>query len=109
MAQKTVVHLVDDLDGSVAARTHRIVVDGRAYDIDMSEDNYVRFAQALDPYLRAGRRVGVGRGGVSAAERREQSARMRRWAADNGYVVAAHGRVPAAVRAAFYRSQPVAV
>jgi len=39
MAQKTLILLQDDLDGSEAAETVSFGLDGKSYEIDLSEKN----------------------------------------------------------------------
>jgi hypothetical protein len=74
--------LVDDLDGSVAVATVSFSLDGRGYEIDLSEGHLAEFHSALDPFVTAARRV-AGRG----AEAR-RTARQGEAAADS-----ADGRV----------------
>jgi hypothetical protein len=61
MAQRTVTTLVDDLDGTDleggSGETVRFGVDGRAYEIDLSDDNAAALREALQPYTEAGRRT----------------------------------------------------
>jgi len=62
MAQCTVTTLVDDLDGTDLGRgageTIRFGVDGRDFEIDLSDDHAVALREALRPYVEAGRRLG---------------------------------------------------
>lgn len=109
MARKTMVRLVDDFDGGDADGTHRVVLDGRAYEFDLSKANWQQFVDTVEPYLKCGRRVATGGRNGTPAQRRAQSAKERAWAKANGFVVSDHGRVPAHVRAAFNRSQQVEV
>ena len=46
MAQKVMVTLVDDLDGSTAEETVEFGLDGASYQIDLSSDNADRLRQA---------------------------------------------------------------
>lgn len=61
MAQRTITTLVDDLDGTDLERgsgeTIRFGVDGRTYEIDLSDDNAQALREALQPYTEAGRRI----------------------------------------------------
>ena len=47
MAQQVNVKFVDDLDGSDAAGTVSFAIDGRAYEIDLSDDNAARLRESL--------------------------------------------------------------
>lgn len=61
MAQRTITTLVDDLDGTDlgpgSGQTIRFGVDGRTYEIDLSDDNAAALREALQPYTEAGRRI----------------------------------------------------
>jgi hypothetical protein len=61
MAKRTVTTLVDDLDGTDIPRgqgeTVRFGIDGRNYEIDLTDENAAALRQALRPYVDAGRRV----------------------------------------------------
>jgi hypothetical protein len=69
MAQQTTVRFVDDLDGSEASGTVDFGLDGRRYEIDLSEGNAARLREALAPF------VGVARaaGGLYRAKTRSQA------------------------------------
>jgi hypothetical protein len=62
MAQRTVIRLVDDLDGTEivdgVGETVTFAVDGRRYEIDLTTDHATEMRTALDRYVRAGRQVG---------------------------------------------------
>ena len=53
MAQK--VMLIDDLDGSEGAETIRYSVDGKDYEIDLSEKNAKRLRDALTEFIEKAR------------------------------------------------------
>lgn len=57
MAQRVDVVLVDDLDGGEASRTVTFALDGASYEIDLSEQNATNLKAALEPFVRAGRKV----------------------------------------------------
>jgi Lsr2 len=113
MAQKVDVKFIDDLDGSEAAGTVMFALDGRAYEIDLSEDNAARLRDSLATYVAAARRSGgtprKGRTprataeGESAPSRanREETAAIRAWARENGHEVSERGRIPKAVVQAY--------
>lgn len=105
MATRTT--LVDDIDGSDAARTLSFAFDGNNYKIELSEDNIEKFSSALAPYINSARPSQMlpvartrGRGG-SAALSRDDSVAIRAWANDNGVQVSARGRVPSKVVEAY--------
>ncbi len=51
MTQRTVVTLEDDLTGEEAAETVSFALDGRAYEIDLTEANASALREALAPYV----------------------------------------------------------
>ncbi|WP_052847137.1 histone-like nucleoid-structuring protein Lsr2 [Streptomyces avicenniae] len=110
MAQKVQVLLLDDLSGGEAEETVTFALDGKTYEIDLNAENADRLRDALDPYVKAGRRAGGSRaarsrgraatGGASG----EDTAKIRAWAKENGYEVNDRGRVPASIREAYQKA-----
>jgi hypothetical protein len=115
MAQQVNVKFVDDLDGSDAAGTVSFGLDGRAYEIDLSEDNAARLRDSLEAFVAAARKSGgaTGAGGRRAQKMtatsgprsqpldREQTAAIRAWARQNGHQISDRGRIPKTVVDAF--------
>jgi hypothetical protein len=111
MAQKVDVKYVDDLDGSPASGTVSFALDGKSYEIDLSDDNAARLRDALASFVAAARRSGAaGRRGRTprpdgaappARADRELTAAIRTWARDNGHEVSERGRIPKAVVEAY--------
>lgn len=113
MAQKTLVMLVDDIDGGEAEETVAFSVDGASYEIDLSAPNASKFRDQLAPYVGAARKSGRGGsgsgsggsgkassrsrsgGGGTASVDREQSQAIRSWAKSKGLKVSERGRIPA--------------
>ena len=104
--RKTVtdVILTDDLDGTTAVDTFQFGYNGDSYEIELSPKNAAAFEKILTPYLDAARRVGrtTGNGRRAAAGKNGKPnagvdkyvrAQVREWANDNGYQVAAQGRI----------------
>jgi Lsr2 len=119
MAKKVIV--VDDLDGSERdVVTHRFAIDGEYYEIDLCPQNLQDLRAALEPFVRAARRVRKSRSNhpepaattlevvrsrpVSEFSR-EQRVAIRTWAREHGYDVADHGRFPTEVLAAYHEAQ----
>jgi hypothetical protein len=77
MAQQVNVKFVDDLDGSEAAGTVSFAIDGRAYEIDLSDDNAARLRDSLASFVAAGRKSGGSgaAGGHSTGSRPRRSGR----------------------------------
>lgn len=103
MAKKTIVELIDDLDGkNPADETVMFGIDGVDYEIDLSVKNATKLRDALEPFAQAARRGPhrkqrgkvLGSNG-QASMSREESAAIREWANANGYGVAARGRIAA--------------
>ena len=108
MTQRTIVTLEDDLTGGEADETLSFAIDGKAYEIDLSEQNAVALRELLAPYVAVARRAG--RINVPAARRGSplrhvatevDPAAVRAWAASNGYEVSPRGRISRAVQDAF--------
>src|SRR3954452_9566788 len=62
MAQRTVIQLVDDLDGTEivdgAGETVTFALDGGQYEIDLTNDHADEMRAALDHYVQSARKVG---------------------------------------------------
>ena len=116
MAQKVEVRFVDDLDGSEAAGTVSFGLDGRSYEIDLSDDNAARLRDALASFVAAARRSGGPRRGRTAPRdagegadaparparpSRQATAAIRTWARENGHEVSERGRIPNSVVQAY--------
>ena len=105
------MRLVDDIDGSEACETVTFSVEGREYELDLSEENAARLRDALGPFVGAARRAGgLGQrrrsngGGPQPQQStydRGRNAEIREWARQHGHEVAVRGRSPASVLAAY--------
>ncbi len=104
---------VDDLDGSDAAGTVAFALDGRAYEIDLSDDNAARLREALASFITAARsgsgatnnRRGQKTTPTTTAPKmtastttppsldRTQTGAIRGWARQNGHQVSDRGRI----------------
>jgi len=99
MATKTIVSFYDDLTDEPADTTVSFGLDGRDYEIDLTEENADELREMLDTYIAAGRKVGGTRRrrrGSSPVADVDPKA-VRAWATAKGYEVSNRGRVPAAV------------
>jgi hypothetical protein len=110
VAQKVETRLVDDLDGSEAAETVRFGLEGRQYEIDLSQHNAARLREGLADFVASARRAGGGAragrpssAGVARASSasRERGAAVREWARANGLQVSDRGRISAEVLKAY--------
>ena len=100
MAQK--VMLIDDLDGSEGAETIKYSVDGKDYEIDLSEKNAERFRSMLQEFIDKSREVEqapVLTLTPARSSRRQSSGtrddigQIRAWAESQGMQVNARGRI----------------
>lgn len=106
MAKRVSVKLIDDLDGSEASETVVFALDGREYEMDLTEKHAIELRDALAPFV-ASARAAVdsrrGRGGAAAphttrpSNGRDRLAAIRTWAREHGHKVADRGRISAAV------------
>jgi hypothetical protein len=113
VAQIREVRLIDDIDGETADETVEFGIDGKNYEIDLSNGNAGKLRDALASYVAAARRSGGGRrrggssGGAAAARRpaidREQNQAIRDWARKRGMKVSDRGRIPAEVLDAYHQ------
>ena len=109
MARQTTVRFIDDLDGSDAAGTFDFSLDGRAYQIDLSDENAAKLRDALAPYVGAARKTsGRARTPRQSAvadkpvrSNRDQTSAIREWARANGHQVSERGRIPKSVLEAY--------
>jgi hypothetical protein len=111
MAQKVLVQLVDDLDGTTSdsVTTVQFGLDGVTYEIDLSDSNAHRLRGVFADYVNSGRRTGgrikrgsaAGRNGAASND----AGRIREWAQANGIELAARGRIPAHVAESYREAQ----
>ena len=109
MAARTVVHLIDDVDGGEADETVNFSLDGVDYTIDLSAGNADSLRKALAEFVAAGRRnsgraakaTSGGRTEVRPGGDRAQNQAIREWARRQGHQVSERGRIPADLIAQF--------
>lgn len=98
MAQKRVVELIDDLDGTEASQTLNFSLDGVDYEIDLNEDNAGELRSSLAKFAEASRRTGGRKRTATEAKAAGISSRdIRVWALAEGLEVNARGRIQASV------------
>ncbi|QWF80984.1 histone-like nucleoid-structuring protein Lsr2 [Amycolatopsis sp. CA-230715] len=118
MAQKVLVEILDDIDGTEASQTVPFALDGVSYEIDLSDDNAAALRGEFESYIAAARRTGGRKvrlatgqsaaGGGSATTSstdRERNRQIRAWAQDNGYDIAERGRLSAEIINAYDEAQ----
>ncbi|MFJ2112316.1 Lsr2 family protein [Streptomyces sp. NPDC087850] len=111
MAQRVVVTVLDDVDGSEAAENLKFSLDGVAYEIDLSSKNAARLRKALGPWVTAARKD---KGATAAGKRGSRAIKaaggpatseIREWAKAHGYTdLKTRGRVPAEIRKAYEKA-----
>lgn len=121
MATRTVVTLVDDLDGTTADERVSFGLEGVGYEIDLSTENAAGLRELLAPFAAAARRSGRRRpsrpreassraasspGATGASRSRSVNAEIRSWAAAHGVVLPERGRIPSRVVEAFEAGDP---
>jgi hypothetical protein len=105
MARTVQIHLIDDIDGSVAEETLKFSLDGTTYEIDLSAEHADQLRKSVARYIVAGRRAtsGIATGGRIATKAtstritRNQSQAIREWAKSAGIELSGRGRIPASV------------
>lgn len=86
-------------------------LDGRTYQIDLSEKNHGELRELLAPYIAAGRRrrggssVSVPSQRRSSPTDREQNQAIREWAKKRGHTISDRGRIRADIVEAYHEEQ----
>ena len=107
MAQIAKVRLLDDLDGGEAAESVAFSLDGKSYEIDLSEKHAAALRDAFAPFVSSARRAGGSavaprsRMSTRAGRPREETAAIREWATANGLEVSTRGRISSTVLEAY--------
>jgi hypothetical protein len=97
VAQKTIVKMYDDLDGSEIdsdGRSIAFAFDGTSYEIDLSAKNAAKMREDLGVYIEKARKVSNrGRGPAKAEPAPIDTKAVRAWAEEQGLEVSARGRL----------------
>ena len=111
MAKKVIYQLIDDIDGTEIAEgegeTVTFGLDGKSYEIDLSDKNATKLRSHLNRYVEAGTKVTKGSkssnsaGTVSGSGRRSDLTQVRKWAAENGISINDRGRISGEVTSAY--------
>jgi hypothetical protein len=106
MARVESVKLLDDLDGGAADETVSFALDGKSFEIDLSEANAGKLREVLAPFVQSARRAGTAARSSRSSNRRpsashEHNQRVREWARAQGMEINERGRIPANVLAAY--------
>ena len=106
MAKKTVIKIVDDIDGAELDEFETVQwsLDGKNYEFDTSPEHAEEFRNLVATYVAVSRSLGrtSGRRSTAAASKPATNTRaVRQWANENGHPVSDRGRIPADVIAAY--------
>lgn len=132
MAQKTVITLIDDLDGDIEAdETVRFGLDSASYEIDLASKHATELRDSLKKFIAAARKAGKmprsatpsrpaaapsytptptkSGGRVPAKADPEQNKAVREWARKHGVVIGDRGRIPEQISTAYHAQDPAAI
>ncbi len=106
MAQKVIVETVDDLDGTVitdgSGGTVQFSLQGKSYEIDLSDENTSQLQSLLEPYIEKARQTGaIRRPSAPTAKSASKLQDIREWARSNGHNVSERGRIAKTVQDAY--------
>lgn len=104
MAQKIIIQLIDDIDGSDATETIQFGIEGVNYEIDLNDANAEKLRAAFAEWTKHARKLPARRtrrASASTSQGSSDAAAIRKWARENGYEVSQRGRVPAEIREAY--------
>ncbi|TLM73135.1 Lsr2 family protein [Pseudarthrobacter sp. NamB4] len=94
MATRTVIELIDDLDGSEATETVRFALDGIEYEIDLADQKARELRSELERFVEAARRESARDAPtVRRLPPAVDTKAVRAWAAENGVEVNPRGRI----------------
>jgi hypothetical protein len=105
MAQKVLVQLIDDLDGTATEDVESVnfALDGVVYEIDLKAENASKLRDGLADFVAHARRTGgrvkhgaasTTRKVVAEARTKEQTKAIREWARKHGHELSDRGRIP---------------
>lgn len=110
MARVKVTKYTDDLDGvSEANETVQFSLDGEDFEIHLTTEHATEFRATVTEFTGSARKAGAprkkpsnGTKGHTPAVDRAENARIRAWAAKQGFVLPPRGRIRIDVRNAFF-------
>lgn len=102
MTARTVIELIDDLDGTPATQTVTFALDGVNYDIDLGDTNAATLRETLAPWISHARRTG-GRRRTTSTTPTDTHA-IRAWAEQQGLEVSPRGRIARTVVEAYHNA-----
>jgi Lsr2 len=101
VAQRTIVELIDDLDGGQADESVSFSLDGVEFTIDLSKDNADKLRGLLAEFVEHARKTGGRKQRVTGAKTtvkaggdKAQNQAIREWARSTGEKISDRGRIP---------------
>jgi nucleoid-associated protein Lsr2 len=100
VAQRTIVELIDDLDGSQAEESVSFSLDGVEFTIDLSSENADKLRDSLAEFVEHARKAGgrkqrpITKTTVKAGGDKAQNQAIREWARSQGEKISDCGRIP---------------
>lgn len=100
MAKRTIEVFHDDLDGSEGASTVKFGLDGKSFEIDLSEAHEKELRKALEKYVGAATQVSAhnaaatGRRKYGTGPARRDTKHIREWLRSQGVEISDRGRIP---------------
>lgn len=97
MTTRTVVTLVDDLDGSDAVETVQFGLNGVDFEVDLSNVNAAKLRDTLGEFIAAARKVATTAtppARKTTAKSPTEVSEARTWLTQHGYEVKPKGRIP---------------
>jgi Lsr2 len=102
MVRRVQVVLQDDINGQEPAQTVFFSLDGKDYEIDLTEQNATELRTGLAPWIAAARRASTGLiPAPRSTPRRSATVDIRRWAKDNDIPVRERGRISSELRSRY--------
>lgn len=105
MAKKTIITVVDDVDGADLGEdfvTVKFSIGSKDYEFDTSAENAAKFYDEMEKYTAISRKLA--RNGKPYHKKNldaQNTKLVREWASKNGFSVSDRGRIPADVQDAY--------
>lgn len=94
MSTRTIVELIDDLDGTPATETITFSLDGKEYEIDLNDDHARGLRSLVSPWAEHARKVSSTPSRARSRSGKDYDpAKVRAWARSQGIEVSARGRL----------------
>jgi hypothetical protein len=108
MAKTTVTTLTDDTDGTPNAKERRFSIGGIEYSIDLTDENWSLFLDAVEPWRAAAAPAAKLRRKTHAPLTKDERIKIRLWAQANGIPLKERGRFPDKIVQRYFRDVEIA-